>query len=855
MSDKRVDAFDPSGQLVTIPEEQALDAQLQGYELATPEAMQARALEAEHGGDNVRAGLEGVARGATLGLSDYVQAKGANLGTRLGNALADLSFGDSSGVDRDAQAVAAEQEAKAGMLGRQQANSTISTIGEMGGAIGLGVLTGGLGAEWAAGKAAARLGQAAATTLGKASIRAGLGAVEGAAFGAAKAVDDDFLADRDITAERIALAAGEGALLGGALAGGASLLGSGLKEGARRLSGALGEGSSVGGYLDKMAGESAYKAAVGRTSKQSMKLADRQGGAEAVGKTLLEEGIDLTLDAESILSQTTAKADEIGETISRLVQEADALGEGVKRGDLQEVIKKSVIDPLNKVGTQDLARRLESSLDDMGITRFRAPTDAPVMTAQRASSGVDPMAGSGLMGVPEPKPSAYSGGGLMGEVVDQTDEIGRVKTLSPTRSRSNVDSGLMGSAKEELIAFSEINGIRKALDARLKWSRTAPDELLDAKRDVRRAIDRFFLDKVDEAAQQAGKPEFVKQLKEAKRKYAHLALARDQAQEAVQTQLANRATSLTDTLAGVGAGATTGGPVGFLAGIATSQAHRFVRERGRGVLATAIFRARQRAMRGEELIEGAAGGMIGAVTRGFQRATKAAEVASDSVPIGGVVMNTRDPASYEGAIQHLMRLQDRTSEERRKLHERNAELAAESPEHAAAIDAHTQRTIDFLLEKAGPSSIDPSRPFGHLQVPKHARATALQLARYAQAAQAPQSALERIADGKHTKEDVETLKALYPRLWSRFGAKVRSQLADLKKPPSYRTRLELGRILEQPMSDFDSPAFQQAAAAARGAAQSKEAQAQQPQSRSTTQLARSGAGHVSTSDRILARSE
>src|SRR5690606_29805230 len=161
-----------------------------------------------------------------------------------------------------------------------------------------------------------------------AGYSAAAGLLEGAAFGAAKAVNEDFLADREITAERIIFAAGEGALLGGALGGGASLLGSGLKAGARKLSGALGEGSSLGGYLDKLAGESAYKAAVGRTSKQSMKAADRQGGAEAVGKTLLDQGIDLTADAETILRQTAEKADDVGSRLGTLVKQADEFGTG-----------------------------------------------------------------------------------------------------------------------------------------------------------------------------------------------------------------------------------------------------------------------------------------------------------------------------------------------------------------------------------------------------------------------------------------------------------------------------------------------------------------------------------------------
>jgi hypothetical protein len=793
MAGERIEAFDPSGQLVTIPAEQAQDAQIQGYELATPESKMARQLEAEHGNQGGRTFLEGVGRGLTFGASDIVQAQGAGVGTRLGNWLADQTIGtggadeEQLALDRAATEARAVDEAKAGLLGRQAANAGAAHSGELMGALGLGIATGGLGTAGLAGKGASVLGRAAYSALA--------GGIEGAAFGAAKAANDDYLNDREITAERIMLGARDGALLGGAFGAGGSLLGSGVKAAAQKIGGLIGGAGKAGQYLDDLAGESAYKAATGRTSKQSIKLADRQGGAAEVGRTLLDEGIDLTGDAESILAQTTAKADEVGAALGSVAKQADAFGTGgPSKAGLKEAIESKVMAPLRD-GTfsETTANTVQAKLQKL------------------------------------------------------------FDILSPSEVVARGKDGAKRAINRDALSFEELRNLRRELDGELaNWNSVAAEKgPLEAYRDVRRVMEDYWLDSAEEAAKKAGKEGFAAEVRDLKRRYAHLALARDQAQEAVQTQLANRATSLTDTLAGVGGGATVGGPMGFLAGIASSQAHRFVRERGRGYLATAIHRARQAATRGEQVMDDAAGGLI-ASTRSGIRAV--GEATREAVPIGAVMLSPRDPRSYEQTIDHLIKLQDRNSPERLALTERHADLALEDSDAAKAMDDHTQRTVDFLVEKAGPSGIDYTSPFAHLSGPKHSREKAVELARYASAAQNPGAAFERIAAGKHTRHDVETLKALYPRQWARFGAKVRARLTELKEPPDYRTQVELSRLLDQPVSPFEQPGFQEAISGMDAASPTSPTEPT-PSNVKTAQLASAQADTTTGSDQILARGQ
>lgn len=778
-----------SGALASVPQDQ-LESFLQSGQgsLASAEEVAARDAQKQHEGQGARTLLEGVARGGSLGLSDMVQVSGAGLGTKIGNYLADVA-GYGPEIDRTAQTQAAMAEARAGLQGRREANAGAATAGELLGGVGLGIATGGLGTAGIAGNGA--------TTLGRAGYSALAGSLEGAAYGAAKAADDDFLADRDITAERILMGARDGLVLGGGLSGAASLLGSGARAVAQKGVDALGGEGWAGRYIDKLMGESAYKAAVGRTSKNAIKAADRVGGSEAVGKTLLDAGIDLTADAETVLAQTTQMADDVGQRLGLLAKEADAFGgAGPSRSGLKAAIEENVLKPLD-----------EGTFSESTANTVRAK---------------------------------------LGRLMDKLSLAERpIKVRGPNGERVLERDG---------ISFGELRDLRKEIDGELaNWNSFAAEKgPLEAYRDTRRVMEEYWMNAADDAAKKAGREGFADQVASLKRQYSHLALARDQAQEAVTTQLANRATSLTDTIAGGAGAATIGGISGMITGIASSQAHRLLRERGRGMLATALYRARSAAAQGEQVLDTGAAGLLSSVRRGV---SSAPERVASAIPIAGIVLRPSDPRSYENAIQHLQLLSDPSSDERRRLDDHLAELGTESPEHAAAVKSQIQRTAQFLLDKAGPSDVDASQPFAHLKPPTHDRGKAMQLARYARAAQNPQAALKRIAAGTSTREDAESLAALYPRLWARFGTKVRAQLAEMKTPPSYAARLRLSEVLGQPMTPFETPSFQQAIADASSAGASASAQEKtvSPSNISTTQLASGNA--AAGSDQTLARGE
>lgn len=813
------------------------------------------ALELLHGGDYRLAADHEVAADLerqqydTVGKAALATGAGALRGGTLG--LSDVAIGELGGDD-----------AKHELAKLQQHQPVASMLGEGGGVLGATLLTGGVGgaaaAEAGAGRSllglgaraltaparavvggsealggalAKRLGaEGAASVLGRAGAQgAGQalgGATEGLLFGGAKAATDDYLNDHEITVERIAAGAGLGALLGGAFGG---LTGTGgvlLEEGARKVAspvlGLLKNHEGLDGAIDKFIGERAFKSAMGGRNVRAVKDAKRYGGAEEIGHTLIKEMGPEQLaraNVDDIAAFAERRTSELGEQLGRMADEIEASGSAVRPNgaELKNRIEREVISPLQKHFGQDadaIKREFGDFLEQLQPTQ----RGARALTPSRGSSSVDPASGSGLMGAATPDKVRTSGSGLMGEAFEPSAAVGGARVLKPAAGKgSAIESGLMGSTQAAPeMSFRDLLDWRKAIGKRIDWKVQdgTPKDVIEAKERLYRVVDDYWKETADKAADSVGRPGFRSELEATRKTYSQLEHVEKIAKQAVDRDVSNRFFSASDYGIGAaltGASAVMDGGLGSLVyGLAGGVLHRELRKRGSAMISGALYslrnapKALKDARAGEALVEKSVGGLlervgsrakqIGGGAKRTARATK-----KSTVPILG--LNVAGGTGSVGAvIDRVHELQDPNSERRQRFAQNLAPIRVQQPQMAAAMNAHVQRTADFLAQAAQDVIKPPAAGdlWGHLRTPMVNKAAAETFLQVARAAENPSTVLEKISDGTVTKAEISTLKALSPRLYQRVVTQVIERLGEVDKLPTYQERIRLGIVLGAP---------------------------------------------------------
>lgn len=146
------------------------------------------------------------------------------------------------------------------------------------------------------------------------------------------------------------------------------------------------------------------------------------------------------------------------------------------------------------------------------------------------------------------------------------------------------------------------------------------------------------------------------------------------------------------------------------------------------------------------------------------------------------------------------------------LHRSTEAGAAAAPETMASVQQATIRGLQFLQSKIPPTPettpfeepLDP--PLSQLQAFDH----------YYRVVHDPLSVLDELKSGMLQPESVETLQAVYPKLYQAMQAAAVEHVADIedKSKVPYRTRLVLSQFMGQPLDASLAPQAIQAALAA-----------------------------------------
>jgi hypothetical protein len=337
--------------------------------------------------DKARTYFEGLGKGAALGSSAPMEyLEGAS--TWIGNKAYELTHPEAREVGFGESLDTARRD----MGDRAEANPLTNAAGQVSGIVLPALATGGTsglargaaltpsgivsqGASRAAAvvgrKVAAETGWKAAGTIANMAVQ---GAVEGGAYAAVtqgnevdKAISSG---DWDGVAEKVMAATGEGAMFGAGLSVAAGTAGQAVAKGAGKIKqGAVKLINEAD--LGNFAARRAYKQALGGRNLKALRQADKYlGGPEAVGRTLMREGVVTpSSTVEEIAESAGRLADERGALIGNLVGQFDEAG-AASRKELLARVERDVLAPLRKTPTgravaEGVAGKVGAELDDL----------------------------------------------------------------------------------------------------------------------------------------------------------------------------------------------------------------------------------------------------------------------------------------------------------------------------------------------------------------------------------------------------------------------------------------------------------------------------------------------------------
>jgi len=746
--------FDRQGRRVAVPLaglDQALTA---GYQYEGADSVKQYDLEKEANtvSGMAKTGAEAIARGATVGLSDVA----------LTSALGD--------------------DYRERALARQQANPTLSTAGEVAGAVapilasggtGLaargvtalgaparGVAALGRGGEALAAAALRTAGATGTSALGRVGARAvsmGVGgAVEGAAYGVGKEVSDAALGGTEITAEKLLAGAEDGALfgaLGGGILGGA---GQAVGEAGKRAISAMTGGKSLAEAAKSFAEKRAVKAVTGNYKKaydEITRFGKNPERLERLGRKLIDRNVNVD-DLGEAITGLGAQADDAAARMTAVAKELDASG---VKADAKKLIER---------WDEQVAKLRSVDLDD--YQKVAAELEQKIAPLRRRVDG--------------PK----------GVFHVKRDATGK-RTRTPAQG-------------EEAITFSDFWKLRQNFDKTVKWNQRAQTVSSDELREMRRVFDDTLTEAVDGAddglrAAASGGDEAAKaaldsgetltgRWKAAKEDYHDFVTLKDAGEELRLNREKNRWVSPSDYGAGglFGVGAmqaliASGGAalpsllISTAVGAGASVAHKFIRERGSAMIAQAAERMAK------------VDGQLLRSARVIAGVDKAKRVVTPAV-LGVVKLQER----FEQLSGEVSALTSQPARMTSRLAAMTGPLDSEQPELGVALRERVVGDYQFLAAETP----QPIGRVGQTLTPNavKVRYSPPDMKRWlakAEALDKPMSVVKKLERGIIDRDGLSALKARRPEIFQDLRVRVAEACAERGKelPPQQRVLLSL----------------------------------------------------------------
>lgn len=239
------------------------------------------------------------------------------------------------------------------------------------------------------------------------------------------------------------------------------------------------------------------------------------------------------------------------------------------------------------------------------------------------------------------------------------------------------------------------------------------------------------------------------------------------------------------TVVGAAAGASLGGPLGALAAGALTSPSSAVRLLG------ALDRIRGQS---DQAITTGVQSYLDRITRSVERAGReAGRRTRRAIPPITV-------AAFDEKVREYLETADPETSTRR-LGERTEELSGDAPRTQAAIQTTALRGAEFVRSRVPMRSQRAHLVPGRIGQTRPSHQEMASFLRTARAVEDPLSILDELEAGRLSRESVEAVRAVYPRIYQRILEEVQTALverAERGRPVPYRDRLQLGLLLAAP---------------------------------------------------------
>lgn len=722
----KIPVVSPDGEPGTIDAKEAHQAFKAGYTFDPGTVKEADLQERRGGlGQQVLAGIEGLASGATFGASRMVER--------------------GLGVDPTA------------MKERIAANPITSIGGEVAGAVIPSVIseyvTGGAATPAVAANVAriaalaptlartggALVGREVESLVGKGLLSSIASAsTEGAAYGLGNFVSEAALhtkGDPELTAEHALASVGMGAVLGGGVEAGTKLLGKGLST-LTPKSFPKGIGPNE---LEDFSAERLTKAVAGGKLKYTKQVDKWHGGPVEFGHALEDLGLGkVGVSPEGNLDIAKKAMDTFGPQLSQTYKGLDDL--------VNQNPKLAALLPESKPFFSNLKRNF-----------------------------VNAMKG---------QPSQDQVRNKLGDLLPRwQEEFGRGKRMS----------------------FADLWNLQKDMGDIVNWADTAQKPFNKSVTRLRGIIKGIISDNAEQTTKMAGQPNGAEAIAELNRKFSTAATAADILKDKIASSEANRTFSLTDHIVGAGtglAGIAHGNPLGALASIPGAIANKLMRSQGNQVLAATAtglasmqrklqVNAQRIATGVKDFMDRSGQGIIPSLERGF------------------FANNSNPQEAYDERMEELNKAIGNPQRLVENLERSSSALSEVAPDTSKLMQQKAVQAAQFLMEKA------PKNPGGGSSLFegewKPADSQIATWSRYWEAANDPLSVVDSLASGTVSKEGVEVLRTLYPKLYQEVQTEITQSLIQAHQDGgaqlSYGQRLQLSALFGMPIEKTLTPQF------------------------------------------------